>query len=189
MHYAANGQRVDVMYFDNRIRDLIAPNNLFAGSVININQAQITGQELRYAGDFGSKHLQANLTLQNPRDANTGRVLQRRAEGSAILPPRMISPIGIWVRKCITAVRVRTLTNSFRCGYLAQLHFVQSDLALQHRQASECLGPRGRSVQSQLHRSVQLQHLRSYAVCRLELPAINTHLDGRLVPTETRSPL
>ena len=80
LHYAADGQRVDAMYFDNRIPDLIAPNNLFAGSVININQAQITGQELRYAGDFGNKHLQANLTLQNPRDANTGRVLQRRAE-------------------------------------------------------------------------------------------------------------
>ena len=79
LHYAANGQRVDAVYFDNRIRDLIAPNNLFAGSVININQAQITGQELSYAGDFGNKHLQAHMTFQDPRDATTGLILQRRA--------------------------------------------------------------------------------------------------------------
>ena len=85
LHYSANGQRLDFVYFDNRIRDLIASNNLFAGSVININQAKITGQELNYAGELGSHHLAAHLTFQNPRDGLTGQILQRRAKefGSA----------------------------------------------------------------------------------------------------------
>jgi vitamin B12 transporter len=79
LHYAANGQRIDAVYFDNRIRDLIEPDNLFAGSVINIDQAQITGQELNYAGDFGNTHLKASATFQNPRNTTTGQVLLRRA--------------------------------------------------------------------------------------------------------------
>ncbi len=79
LHYAAHDQRVDVVYFNNRIHDLIAPNNLFAGSMININQAQIIGQELIYAGDFGATHLKASATFQNPRDTSTGQVLLRRA--------------------------------------------------------------------------------------------------------------
>jgi vitamin B12 transporter len=85
LHYAAHGQRIDLVYFDNRIRDLIASNNLFAGSVININQAQITGQELNYTGELGNHHLAAHLTFQNPRDGLTGQILQRRAKqfGSA----------------------------------------------------------------------------------------------------------
>lgn len=78
LHYAADGQRVDAVYFDNRITDLIAGNANFT-SVVNINQAQITGQELSYAGDFGNKHLQAHATFQDPRDTLTGKPLLRRA--------------------------------------------------------------------------------------------------------------
>jgi vitamin B12 transporter len=79
LHYSANGQRVDAVYFDNRISDLIAINAAFT-TVVNINQAQITGQELSYAGDFGNSHLKANATFQNPRDNVTGLVLPRRAK-------------------------------------------------------------------------------------------------------------
>jgi vitamin B12 transporter len=79
LHYAENGQHVDAVYFDNQISDLIAFNAGFT-SMININQAQITGQELSYAGDFGSSHLKANATFQNPRDSGTGQVLLRRAK-------------------------------------------------------------------------------------------------------------
>lgn len=79
LHYAADGQQLDAVYFDNRIRDLIEPDNLFAGSVINIDQAQITGQELNYAGGFGDTHLKASATFQNPRDTTTGQILSRRA--------------------------------------------------------------------------------------------------------------
>ncbi len=79
LHYAANGQRVDAVYFDNRISDLIACNAACT-TVVNINQAQINGQELSYAGEFGDIHLKANATWQNPRDTATGQVLQKRAK-------------------------------------------------------------------------------------------------------------
>ena len=79
LHFAADGHRVDAVYFDNRIRDLIAGNATFT-STVNINQAQITGQELSYAGDFGNKHLQAHATFQDPRDNLTGKPLLRRAK-------------------------------------------------------------------------------------------------------------
>jgi vitamin B12 transporter len=79
LHYAENGQRADVVYFDNHISDLIACN---AGctTVINIDQAQIDGGEFSYAGEFGNTRLKANATFQNPRDAVTGQVLLRRAK-------------------------------------------------------------------------------------------------------------
>jgi len=79
LHYAANGQRVDATYFDNRISDLIAVNAAFT-TVTNISQAHIVGQELSYAGDFGNKHLKANMTFQNPRNGTTGAALPRRAK-------------------------------------------------------------------------------------------------------------
>jgi vitamin B12 transporter len=79
LHYTADGHRVDALYFNNHITDLIA-SNATGTTVENINQAQITGQELSYAGDFGNKHLQAHMTLQNPRDNLTHTLLKRRAK-------------------------------------------------------------------------------------------------------------
>lgn len=79
LHYAGNEQRVDMIYFDNRISDLIASNAAFT-TTVNINQAHITGQELSYAGKFGNTQLKASATFQNPRDAATGQALVRRAK-------------------------------------------------------------------------------------------------------------
>lgn len=79
LHYAADGHRVDAIYFDNRIQDLIALNAAFT-TVTNINQARIDGQELSYSGDFGNKHIKASATFQNPRDTATGLLLPRRAK-------------------------------------------------------------------------------------------------------------
>ena len=79
LHYTSDAHHVDLAYFDNRINDLIAINAGFT-TVVNINQAEITGQELSYTGDFGTKHLKANLTFQNPHDSMTGQVLPRRAK-------------------------------------------------------------------------------------------------------------
>lgn len=79
LHYAANGHRFDAVYFDNRIRDLIAVDSTFT-TMINVKQAQIDGLVLSYAGTFGEHHLKANMTTQNPRDATTGQLLARRAE-------------------------------------------------------------------------------------------------------------
>jgi len=77
LHYAADGHRVDAIYFDNRIRDLIVYQ---FPMMINVNKAQITGQELSYSGDFGNKHIKVSATFQNPRDMTTGALLQRRAK-------------------------------------------------------------------------------------------------------------
>ena len=79
LRYAAAGQHVDAVYFNNRIRDLIAANNIYT-TVVNVNQAHIDGLELSYAGEFGDTHLKANATLQDPRDTATGNTLLRRAK-------------------------------------------------------------------------------------------------------------
>lgn len=79
LHYAANGQRADIVYFDNRIRDLIANNNLPVSTMINLGKARIDGLELNYSGQFGDTGIKAALTLQDPRDTQTGLALLRRA--------------------------------------------------------------------------------------------------------------
>jgi vitamin B12 transporter len=79
LHYAAAGQRADAVYFDNRIRDLIASNDTFT-TVVNVGQARIDGLELSYAGEFGGTRLKASMTLQDPRDTATGKTLLRRAK-------------------------------------------------------------------------------------------------------------
>ncbi|MBI1174458.1 MAG: TonB-dependent receptor [Sideroxydans sp.] len=94
MHYTAGGQQVDVAYFDSRIRDLIASNGLAAGSVINLSQARNEGWEFSYDGQFGDTGVKAALTLQNPRDGQTGQLLVRRARsyGSIGITQRL----GLW---------------------------------------------------------------------------------------------
>lgn len=80
VHYAGEGQGLDVVYFDNRIRDLIAGDNLPAGSMINLNEARSDGVEVAYNGQFGDTGVRLAATQQNPRDAQTGQSLLRRAK-------------------------------------------------------------------------------------------------------------
>lgn len=78
LRYALDGQHVDLVYFDNRIRHLInypAPSY----TAQNIDQARIDGTELSYAGEFGDTLLKANATFQNPRNMATGDTLLKRA--------------------------------------------------------------------------------------------------------------
>jgi len=82
LHYSSGGQRIDAVYFDNHIRDLIAINGTFS-SMVNINQARINGWELGYAAESGDTRLKASATFQNPRDSSTGKVLLRRARHHA----------------------------------------------------------------------------------------------------------
>lgn len=80
LHYAGGEQHVDAVYFDNRIRDLIVINNLPAATMINLDQARSNGLELAYRGQFGDTAVRLAATQQNPRDAQTGQVLLRRAK-------------------------------------------------------------------------------------------------------------
>ncbi len=80
VHYLKDVQRLDMVYFDNRIRDLIVNNNLAAGSMINLDEARSDGVEVNYNGQFGDTSLTMAATRQNPRDATTGQPLLRRAK-------------------------------------------------------------------------------------------------------------
>ena len=83
LHYAAGGQRADIVYFDNRIRDLIVNNNLPASSMVNLSKARIDGVEMAYTGRYGDTSVKAALTLQDPRDSQSGQTLLRRARSFA----------------------------------------------------------------------------------------------------------
>ncbi len=77
-YYASGGQQFDLVYFDNRIRDMIVYNAVFLP--VNVNQARINGAELSYAAQFGDTGVKAALTAQDPRDAATGVQLDRRSK-------------------------------------------------------------------------------------------------------------
>lgn len=84
LHYGANDQRVDAVYFDNRTHDLIiwgplpTPPSFYGPS--NVNQARVNGMEITYGGQFGDTGVKASLTSQNPRDETAGQTLVRRAK-------------------------------------------------------------------------------------------------------------
>lgn len=93
LRYASGVQHFDLIYFDNRIHDLINyPAPLYSAQ--NIDRARIDGAELSFADEFGATHLKANATLQNPRDTTTGLVLLRRARQFANLA--VTQHVGAW---------------------------------------------------------------------------------------------
>lgn len=77
LHYNANEQRMDATYFENQVVDLIEYKFPLTQ---NISQARMSGWELAYDGQFGDTNVKAALTLQNPRDSQTGQTLLRRAK-------------------------------------------------------------------------------------------------------------
>ncbi|MFZ2541962.1 MAG: TonB-dependent receptor [Gallionella sp.] len=79
LHYSNDDQRLDMVYFDNRIHDLIVINTLPAATMINLDEARSDGVELAYTGQFGDTRVRLAATRQNPRDARTGQTLLRRA--------------------------------------------------------------------------------------------------------------
>ncbi|OGS94996.1 MAG: hypothetical protein A3K04_01080 [Gallionellales bacterium RBG_16_56_9] len=81
-HYAKEHQSIDVTYFDNRIRGLIASNGLPASTLINIAQVRINGMEAQFKTRVVDWGISGTLTLQDPRQtsgANQGKLLNRRA--------------------------------------------------------------------------------------------------------------
>lgn len=81
-HYAGEHQSMDVTYFDNRIRDLIASNGLPASTLTNIAQVRINGLEAQFKTRVVDWGINGTLTLQDPRQtsgANHGKLLNRRA--------------------------------------------------------------------------------------------------------------
>ena len=93
LRYASDGQHADLIYFDNRIRDLINyPAPLYVAQ--NIDRARIDGWEMSYSNKFDDTQVKANLTLQNPRNTATGKLLQRRAKKYASIAAS--HDFGVW---------------------------------------------------------------------------------------------
>ena len=94
LHYSNEGQRVDVTYFDNRISDLIVNDYQFAATMVNLDEARIDGWEVSYNGQFGDTEARFTATGQNPRNAQTGEMLLRRAKFFSNMA--IIQSIGAW---------------------------------------------------------------------------------------------
>jgi vitamin B12 transporter len=80
LHFAAEGQQLDMVYFDNRISDLIVINTLPAATMVNLSQARSDGLELAYHAQYGDTAVNVAATWQNPRDTGNGQTLLRRAK-------------------------------------------------------------------------------------------------------------
>ena len=82
LNYRAGTNRFSATYFENHITDLVvfvSDPVTFVGTVRNLNRARIKGTELGYQGFFGGVQASAQLTLQDPVDEETGKLLPRRA--------------------------------------------------------------------------------------------------------------
>lgn len=78
-HYRKDGAYVDGALFQNRIRDLIAINSTFS-TVENLDEAIIEGMELVYGVKHDGVEVENAITLQAPRNAKTGAILNRRSQ-------------------------------------------------------------------------------------------------------------
>jgi vitamin B12 transporter len=80
--YSAGTGRFSATYFENRITDLIVLVTdpvTFVATPQNLSRAKITGTELGYQGVFAGLQANAKVTLQDPVDEDTGKMLPRRA--------------------------------------------------------------------------------------------------------------
>jgi len=83
VNYQAATNRFSATYFENRIDDLIVLVTdpvTFVSTPQNLSSAKITGVELGYQGVFGGLQANAQITLQDPVDEDTGKMLPRRAK-------------------------------------------------------------------------------------------------------------
>lgn len=78
LNYQTANHRLTVTHFDNRITDLIVfDTTTFTPQ--NLDRARIKGTELGYQGSLNGWQASVQLTLQDPVNEETGKLLQRRA--------------------------------------------------------------------------------------------------------------
>ncbi|MDP2878136.1 MAG: TonB-dependent receptor [Sulfuricella sp.] len=98
LHYDQDVHHFSAVYFDNQVANLIAWAPVSPGSWIwapaNVNQASLRGATLSGASMIGRFHLDANLTLQNPEDSATGKVLVNRSKEHGAL--KISRSVGDW---------------------------------------------------------------------------------------------
>lgn len=80
LHYDGGIHHFSAVYFDNQVTNLIAWAQV-GGTWLpsNINKASLRGATLSASTVLGGFRLDANLTLQNPEDGATGKVLINRS--------------------------------------------------------------------------------------------------------------
>ena len=78
LRYASGGTTASLGVFYNRIADLIAVDPTFS-TVVNVNRARIRGTTLAASHQAGIWRADFEWTHQDPRDADTGLLLVRRA--------------------------------------------------------------------------------------------------------------
>ncbi len=80
--WSAGAHDVRLVYFDNRIRDMIA----WSGSATeNVGRARIDGWTLGYTGRIDRLSLRASLEALDPRDEVSGKLLPRRSQHQGTL--------------------------------------------------------------------------------------------------------
>lgn len=98
LHYDGGVQHFSAVYFDNQVSDLIAWAPISPGSwtwkPANVNQASLRGVTLSGSTAVGDFLLDANLTLQKPEDAATGKLLINRAEQHGAV--KLSRDLGAW---------------------------------------------------------------------------------------------
>ncbi|MEN9887447.1 MAG: hypothetical protein RL758_2025 [Pseudomonadota bacterium] len=82
LQYAQGAHLLRMTWFDTRTKDLLLFNpskNYPYGQFDNVSQASNQGLEVSYSASLGATDVRASLTLQDPKDDNTGQQLVRRA--------------------------------------------------------------------------------------------------------------
>ena len=89
VHYETSNHHASVTYFRNEVKDLIDWQETPPGSWfyihVNVSKARITGWTLAYNGQVAGFDLRASADFQNPRDQDTGKLLQRRSTEHGLL--------------------------------------------------------------------------------------------------------
>lgn len=77
LHFEQGLHHVSLTWFLNRVENLISWSGVT--TPVNVGNARLEGTTLAYEGQVGSFNLQANYNYLDPRDAETGHQLARRA--------------------------------------------------------------------------------------------------------------
>ena len=87
IRWSGSGQGAELTLFDNRVKDLIAGNPVYAqrGQQVNIAEARLRGAELAYHLSLGALTVSAGADWLDAKDEQNGRRLPRRARQAGFL--------------------------------------------------------------------------------------------------------
>ena len=121
VRYDDSRQTAAVVAFDNQVSDLIAWAPVSPGSwtwtPANVNRASLRGTTFSWAGRLDNLRLDANLTLQQPEDTVTGKLLINRAkQHGALKIGRSAGPWDVGGELMFSGERFGDAINTQRLG-------------------------------------------------------------------------